>query len=358
MSVYRTSLLAFASLLPIALALPAAAANDAKTGFVILGKDGDPKDPKAIAYRDIGGLNISAQRCQWYNWHQSISLWPVYVTCDGKSSIEVRKAYHETGEPNGFSKNAKNLIAAQAANHTSIFNAPGTHIKFHIGGNDREALPCAWFNYIQSRIRTPLYVTCGTKDNQASYGMYSAPNFLKGFTAPGNIAQEQAYDARASGKRAPVVLDEKDFYQSIKKNLGKRKLTLNRCEWSNFFQSISFLPRFVACKKFTAGENSQQLKNYEKKGNLSKIKFDFGNDGSSQDGAEDGAEFSKFLTLKVGTKDVTATVCEWYNLVQSEARWPIYRKCPMKTSDNNYTVKTNAGTESDPLVRHKLLYSN
>jgi hypothetical protein len=356
MSVYRTSLLAFASLLPIALALPAAAANDAKTGFVILGKDGDPKDPKAIAYRDIGGLNIGAQRCQWYNWHQSISLWPVYVTCDGKSSIEVRKAYHETGEPNGFSKNAKNLIAAQAANHTSIFNVPGTHIKFHIGGNDREALPCAWFNYIQSRIRTPLYVACGTKDNQASYGMYSAPNFLKGFTAPGSIAQEQAYDASASGKLAPVVLNENDFYTSIPKLLGTQKLTLNRCEWSNFFQSISFLPRFVACKKFTAtvGENSQQLKNYEKKGNLNKIKFDFGDDGSSQY----GAEFNKFLTLKVGTTDVTATVCEWYNLVQSEARWPIYRTCLTKTFDNNYKAKTIAGPGADRLVRHKLLYSN
>jgi hypothetical protein len=87
---------------------------------------------------------------------------------------------------------------------------------------------------------------------------------------------------------------------------------------------------------------------------MNKIKFKFGADGSSQD----GAEFKKFLVLKVGTKDVKATVCEWYNLVQSEVRWPIYRDCPKDTSDNAYKVQTIAGPGPDRLVRHKLLYSN
>lgn len=182
MSFYHTSLLAFASLLPIALALPAQAAGGNSLAL--------SKDTKTKSFRDIGGKQVDALRCQWYNWHQSISLWPVYVACDGKTANYVRDVYHPAKDKNknGFSINAIKLIAAQADNHDSIFKVPGKHISFHIGGKERESLPCSWFNHIESRHRMPLYVACGGKSNRLSYGMYSAPDFLKTFKVAPNAS--------------------------------------------------------------------------------------------------------------------------------------------------------------------------
>lgn len=348
MSVYRTSLLAFASLLPIALALPAQAAGG---NFLELSKDTEKK-----VFRDIGGKQVDALRCQWYNWHQSISLWPVYVACDGKTANDVRDVYHpaKNKNKNGFSINAIKLIEAQADNHDSIFKVPGKHISFHIGGKERESLPCSWFNYIESRHRMPLYVACGGKSRRLSYGMYSAPDFLKNFgVAPpkgGTQAQfaalrvsaERAWEAKQKGP-APNIVKELNASGKVTKKIGATSITLTRCEWSNFFQSISFLPRYVSC---TTPTHKKQLGDYEENKNLDKISFSFGGDASTQD---DG-EFNKPLTLKLATKDVTASACEWYNLVQTEVRWPIYRACGSKGKPST--------PKADVLARHKLNYSN
>jgi hypothetical protein len=356
MSFYRTSLLAFASLLPIALAMPAQAAGG---NFLELSKDNKTK-----VFRDIGGKQVDALRCQWYNWHQSISLWPVYVACDGKTANYVRDVYHpaKNKNKNGFSINAIKLMEAQADNHSGIFKVPNKHISFHIGGKDREALPCAWFNYIESRHRMPLYVDCGGKSHRLSYGMYSAPDFLKDFgVAPPKggteaqfaalrISAERAWEAKQTGP-APDIVKAINASGNVTKQIGATSITLSRCEWSNFFQSISFLPRYVTCK---AATHKAQPADYENNKNLHKIEFKFGADASAQD----GSEFVKFLELKVATRTVKATVCEWYNLVQSEARWPIYRNCPTNTSDTTYSVKNNKGPGPDLLVRHKLHYKN
>jgi hypothetical protein len=343
MSVYRTSLLAFASLLPIALAMPAAAANQNVISSSTI-------DTSAKTSRDIGGHPVVLDRCDWYNFHQSISLWPVYKDCTTRKA-EYWKKSHIVNGSYGFSKNAVALMKRQAKNHSDVYTKPSELIQLEIDKHYNKT-PCAWFNYFHSRIRTPLYLKCENKSNQASYGMYSEPDFLKSFTTPGTIEQERTHDQNASKKPAPVILSSTKFNEKITKKLGGQKITLTRCEWSNFFQSISFLPRYLACNVATNGD---QLRNYEGNKNLNKITFKFGADGSSQD----GAEFKKFLVLTVGLKDVTATVCEWYNLVQSEYRWPIYRACPTDTSKKaKYTVKTVNGPGPDRLVRHELLYSN
>jgi hypothetical protein len=166
----RTSFLAFVSLMPIGLALPASAQ------FTSL-----QKDTLEVAYRDIGGKEVGLNRCHWYNFHQTISLWPSYIECGGKSATEWFKIYHSAVNANGFSNNALTLIQRQnRKSHDKVYTDPKTHITLEINKHyDKTA--CAWFNYIHSRIRTPLYLKCDDKTHQASYGMYSAPNFLKDF---------------------------------------------------------------------------------------------------------------------------------------------------------------------------------
>jgi hypothetical protein len=132
------------------------------------------------------------------------------------------------------------------------------------------------------------------------------------------------------------------FGEIIEKRIGATQIrvALSRCEWSNFFQSISFLPRYLRCN-VNDEVNAQQLKNYENNKNLKRIKFEFTGAASRTPAA-----FDKKLTLFVGTKEVTATVRNWYDLVQTEYRWPRYRR------------GDNSGPKRDFYLRHRLLYSN
>ena len=368
MSIYRTSLLAFASLLPIALAMPAQASNADKENF-------RPSPPilkkKDDVTRVIQSQKVSASGCQWYNFHQSISLWPTYAACDGKSSKEVRDYYHFSAEKipspmsvhsrNGFSRNALKLMEKQTG---------GAHaaVNMYIDGNQHEAFQCSWFNYIESRHRTPLYVKCGGKDNKSSYGRYSAPDFLKDFdvsypkdATPRQIAlarvkAEREWEARQTGPAPDVVkaLNEKGL---LTKHVGDTSISMSRCEWSNFFQSIKFLPRFIECQ---ASTHAAQLANYDGFKNLNKIVFtpNIHEDSISRPNAlsRDHSEFAKMIKLNVGTKEVEASACDWYNLVQTEVRWPIYRDCPTKGGRPGF--KPQERPVADVMVNHRLPYSN
>lgn len=328
MSVYRTSLLAFASLLPIALALPAQAATNNK------GK----------LERFVGG-SVSAEGCHWYNFHQSVSLWPVYTACGGKDKQYWREHFHKTDHPNNFSDNAQKLMGkADLTSHTNVYK-PG-HILIEIDKHYRVE-PCGVFNYIHSRHRTPLYMKCEHKSYKASYGMYSANDYLKpdfvGATKSARITAEKAWAAKQTGD-APNVPAELKKIAKVTKEINGTHHTMSACQWSNFFQSLTFLPRYINCE--TKGADPH-LPKYEKFANLKKIKFGF-SQGTSHTAAD---FFNKDITLAVGDKTVTAKACVWYNLVQMEVRWPMYRKC---------TPTGTAATSPAPdlMVIHDLPYKN
>lgn len=331
MSVYRTSLLAFASLLPIALAMPAAAATNNKGNKL---------------ERYIGGP-VSTERCHWYNFHQSVSLWPVYTACGGKDTQHWREHFHKKDHPNNFSDNAQKMMGkADLTSHTNVYK-PG-HILIEIDKHyDKQA--CEVFNYIHSRYRTPLYMKCEHKTHKASYGMYSANDYLKDFTVPKGasnsekIRLERAWAAKQTGDAPDVVAGLKKITKVTKEINGKHH-TMSACEWSNFFQSLTFLPRYVNCAATGADPH---LPKYEKFANLNKIKFGF-SQGTSHTGVD---FFNKDVTLSVGEKNVTAKACVWYNLVQTEVRWPMYKKC----SPNDVAPTS---PKPDLMVRHKLHYKN
>ena len=333
MSVYRTILLAFASLLPIALVLPATASTT-------------NKGSKSERY--IGGP-FSLEGCYWYNFHQSISLWPVYTNCDGKTKAEWRAKFHQKSHPGNFSDNAQALMAkSNQQNHTDVY-IPG-HIRFEIDQHYDKA-PCGVFNYIQSRHRTPLYLQCkdnnNNKTHRASYGMYSANDYLKpkfvGATKSARIQAEKAWEAGQTGNAPDVPVELKKITRVTKEVNGKHH-TMSACQWSNFFQSLAFLPRYI---NFETKGADPHLKNYEKFANLNKITFGF-SQGTSHTNKD---FFDKEITLAVGDKTVTAKACVWYNLVQTEVRWPMYRKC-------SATGKVLASPAPDLMVIHNLPYKN
>lgn len=331
MSVYRTSLLAFASLLPIALAMPAAATT---------------KNTEKNFVRYIG-VPISAEGCHWYNFHQSVSLWPVYTACGGKDKAHWRQHFHKKDHPNKFSDNAQKMMGkADLSSHTNVYK-PG-HILIEIDKHyDRQA--CEVFNYIHSRYRTPLYMKCEHKTHKASYGMYSANDYLKNFKVPPGASRservqlERAWAAKQTGD-APVMSVELKKIPKVTKEIGGKHYTMSACQWSNFFQSLTFLPRYLNCAATGADPH---LPKYEKFANLNKITFGF-SEGTSHTAAD---FFNKDVTLAVGEQNVTAKACVWYNLLQGEVRWPMYKKC----SPNSV-----APTKPTPelIVVHKFPYKN
>lgn len=375
MSVYRNSLLAFASLLPIALAMPVQASTVEKDNVT-------PRPPilreKESITRVIQGKKISASGCQWYNFHQSISLWPTYVACEGKTSKEVLDYYHfdrdkvrspmSAVSASGFSKNAAKLMEVNTTNQVDFFSGHHKSISLHIDGKQHESFLCSWFNYIESRHRTPLYVQCGGRSNKGSYGRYSAPDFLKNFVAripafstPHEIAlarikAERDWEAKQTGP-APDVVKALNAAGSVTRQVGDASITLSRCEWSNFFQSLKFLPRFIECQTPT---HQEQIANYVKNQNLKKIKSEpnVHEDSVARPNplSRNHSEFAKIIKLKVAMADIEATACDWYNLVQTEMRWPIYRDCLIKAAKPG--LKPQERPVADVLVHHRLPYSD
>jgi hypothetical protein len=375
MSGYRKGLLAFASLLPVALATPASAQA--------------PDDNKTTATRLIGMTEVTLDRCHWYNFHQSISLWPNYMACGGKSAMQWREFHHtDVNKTDGnrrrpgfnYSTNSLDLLGRQKSDPARR-QFTGFSLERNLtlslagskpGDKTYERSPWAWFNYIHSRLRTPLYLqnNVPTANNltplshRNSYGSYSAPNFLKNKNTTDFRERELAYNSKVRDMRAPVLVDGSGnailngFNDPISKKIGRDFITarpatikLTRCEWSNFFQSLSYLPRFVLCQN---ANNESQLSSYISNKNLGQINFIFHGTGDSLTRTEN----YKFVVLSVAGRKVEATACEWYNLVQTEYRWPNYRECLPNPDQPSYNVKTVKEPKPDFYVRDEPKYNN
>lgn len=110
-----------------------------------------------------------------------------------------------------------------------------------------------------------------------------------------------------------------------------------KCEWHNFFQSVSMWPKYRICP----GKNAQESYGFYASGNAPSsvldvfLKLNPGQESATRD------DFvrplgSNQLTFRIGAKEHSASVCDWYNLFQSRYRTPYYLKCDGRSNRESF----------------------
>ena len=121
------------------------------------------------------------------------------------------------------------------------------------------------------------------------------------------------------------------------KIIGGKETVRTKCEWYNFFQSANMWPKYKLCPgKNTADSYGFYLSDVAPSSILATFLKLNREQNAVLSGDFVSAVGSRQLTFKIGSSNLSASVCEWYNLFQSRYRTPYYLRCDGKTNRQSF----------------------
>jgi len=298
---------AITSLAPLVLAVNSASIATARS------------DDAESVVKIIGGREVVRTRCEWFNFFQSINMWPKYKLCPGKNVPDSFGFYLSDVAPSSVLAIFLRLNREQNAIVSGDFvsDIGSREVLLRIGAASHKASVCEWHNLLQSRYRTPYYLKCDGQTNKESFGRYAEADFHRLLNP--NINEQTARSApnttgflksSAAARALTLKIDGKDYTRSV-------------CEWHNFFQSFNPLPRFVTC----FGKNPvESFAQYLFGQNIVALNVSITSEGNAT-----SVLFGEELSVQLGKETISVKRCALYNWLQSNMRWPIYRGCGVTT---------------------------
>ena len=121
------------------------------------------------------------------------------------------------------------------------------------------------------------------------------------------------------------------------KIIGGKETVRTKCEWYNFFQSANMWPKYKLCPgKNTADSYGFYLSDVAPSSILATFLKLNREQNAVLSGDFVSAVGSRQLTFKIGSSNLSASVCEWYNLFQSRYRTLYYLRCDGKTNRQSF----------------------
>jgi hypothetical protein len=307
MKAFPDRLFAIASLAPFAFALTSALATEARSA-----------EADSVV-KIIGGKEVARTRCEWYNFFQSLNMWPKYKLCPGKNVPDSYGFYLSDVAASSTLAIFLKLNREQNAVVSGDFVSGVTSraVSLRIGATSHTASVCEWHNLFQSRYRTPYYLECDGKTNRQSFGRYAEADFQVRLNP--NINEQTSRPA----PNTKGFLKSASASRPLTLKLGEKDYTRSVCEWHNFFQSFNPLPRFVACSGKTPVESFAQ---YLFGQNIVALNVSITAEGNAT-----SVRFGEDVSVQLGKDTISVKRCALYNWLQSNIRWPIYRGCGATT---------------------------
>lgn len=307
MKAFPVRLFAMASLAPVAFALTSLVVTQARSA------DSDR------VVKIVGGKEIEGTRCEWYNFFQSLNMWPKYKLCPGKNVPDSYGFYLSDVAASSTLATFLKLNREQNAVVSGDFvnGVSSRAVSLRIGATSHTASVCEWHNLFQSRYRTPYYLQCEGKTRRQSFGRYAEADFL--------VRQNPGVNEQTA-RPAPNLtgfLKGAAALRPLTLKLGGKDYTRSVCEWHNFFQSFNPLPRFVACSGKTPVESFSQ---YLFGQNIVALNVSITAEGNAT-----ATRFGEDVSVQLGKDTISVKRCALYNWLQSNIRWPIYRGCGATT---------------------------
>lgn len=168
MKAFTARLFAIASLAPLAFALNSTVVAEARSA-----------DADSVV-KIIGGKEVARTRCEWYNFFESMNMWPKYKLCPQKNVPDSYGFYLSDVAPSSTLAIFLKLNREQNAVVSGDFvrGVSSREVLLRIGAASHKASVCEWHNLFQSRYRTPYYLQCDGKTRRQSFGRYAEADFL------------------------------------------------------------------------------------------------------------------------------------------------------------------------------------